>query len=910
MNQNTNDYIKTFLKIEKTEENSHSIFSLDKNHQIFSFYSLDNKKLDFEYDKIFIDKDENSYIYEIISENCLQECIKGINYCFISFGETVNKKFETLVGDVKENDITINDYGILIRFLNDLLIKIKEKEGSYTLKFSNFMIYENNLIDLTILGDKNKKGYKVDSNILLSNSLKINNDLHIINKMSKINLYKFNDILKYLHYIHKFLSKLNEEKIYNKSNICFIIYLFDALSNKIISTVSFIILLGSENLYGKSKMIVNNGVNKLNNSKSIKSAKSSIEARYIFNSVINCISNNININQSNNKLKINEDFESKLTTVLYNICFDKNISNIKFRIIGNIKPTKGYYQNIKDVLIFLFDCWKILNNKKEEKKEINYGNITNKENAKFEMEFIIKSQKYEIDNLNRKIEKLNKKIEFLECNYQKQITTIKNCFEFNGDINVLLSGNENTKEMKYVKEYKNFRKIIRDYQASKKNLEKNLEESQNEIEMLKTKLNSRKMQQDMINYYLAAQNSNINSKKNSEDNSKFNALNKQIEELTQKIKSKDKIIEILQKELEKKSKIIFNTTNSKIKDESKNISKINSENKEKKMSEFSFRQELENMKLKEENDLVEIKKYYYAMLFEKKEEIYELKQKHEEIINENNKIKTELINIYEILMNLVTYIETNRKDFNKSTEELEKIILEINDNINNKHYPNLFMELKEKKESKNELKETNGEETLKDSEIKNGEEKDINLNLNQEMNKANERAKDRIIEELKEKNKLLSFTFDLQIKKNNNNLIIINSQKRTIEKLEREINIYKQFLPKGKILTIDNLENKKIKTSFSFNNNAILKIQKPHIIKRNKRINDIYNYDSLKQKTKNNTNFNNFNSYQNTNDKNNLNNKDMKELLLIQKRIKKITKNKRPLSVSNEMKNITNFITN
>ena len=114
-----------------------------------------------------------------------------------------------MVGDVKENDITINDYGILIRFLNDLLIKIKEKEGSYTLKFSNFMIYENNLIDLTILGDKNKKGYKVDSNILLSNSLKINNDLHIINKMSKINLYKFNNILKYNHLIHKFLYKLN-----------------------------------------------------------------------------------------------------------------------------------------------------------------------------------------------------------------------------------------------------------------------------------------------------------------------------------------------------------------------------------------------------------------------------------------------------------------------------------------------------------------------------------------------------------------------------------------------------------------------------------------------------------------------------------------------------------------------------
>ena len=300
MNQNSNEYIKTFLKIEKTEENAQALFSVDKNHKIFSLYSSENKKLDFEYDKIFIDTDENPYIYKIISQNCIEEFIKGTNYCFISYGESVNKKFETLVGDIKENYSNNSDYGILVRFMDELLIKMNEIENYNSIKFSNFMILENNLIDLTYFGGKNKKGYEIDSNILLSNAYQINSDSNIINKMNIINVDKFNDLIKYLHHIHKFLSKLNKENIYNKSNICFIIYLFDKISNKIISTMSFIILLGSENLYGKSTIKINNDINLNNNNKSIKAAKSSIETRYIFNSIINSISNNIYINEMNN----------------------------------------------------------------------------------------------------------------------------------------------------------------------------------------------------------------------------------------------------------------------------------------------------------------------------------------------------------------------------------------------------------------------------------------------------------------------------------------------------------------------------------------------------------------------------------------------------------------------------------
>ena len=93
-----------------------------------------------------------------------------------------------------------------------------------------------------------------------------------------------------------------------------------------------------------------------------------------------------------------------------------------------------------------------------------------------------------------------------------------------------------------------------------------------------------------------------------------------------------------------------------------------------------------------------------------------------------------------------------------------------------------------------------------------------------------------------------------------------------------------------------------MKQSMSFDNNELLKIQKPFIIKRNKRQNDIYNYDSFREQTKNSTNINNF-SYQNTNNKNKSNYKNMKELILIQKRINNISKNKRPFSVRKEDKN-------
>ena len=717
MNQNTNEFIKTFLKIEKSEEKENISYSIDKNHQLFSFYSLDGNKSDFEMDKIFIDKDDKSFIYEIMCQNCIKDFIKGINFCFISFGETTNYKFECLIGNVKSNCTNKNNYGILLRFLDELLIKKEEKVFDYTIKFSNFLIFQNNLIDLTYFGAKSKKNYEIDVNIFLSNAYKINNDNDIINKMNKINLTEYNDIIKYLHYIQIFLLKLQSNNIYNKSNICFIIYLFNEKTKEIISSTSFIILLGSENLY--EKYIANLDKEKINNNnKLIKNVKFSLEARNTFNSIIESISNNMSFNQLI-KNKINSEIcDSKVTIVLHNICFGKDISKIKYRIIGNIKPTKGNYQNTKDVLIFLFDLWKIFNFKKEIKSEI-IENKNNNDNIQFNLEYTIKEQKNKINNLTWKIEKLNNKIKFLETNYQKQINVLRNCFEFNGDINILLSGDEKSKEMKYVQKYKNYQNTIRDYEITQKNLETNLEESKKEIELLKGKLNSRKEQQDMINYYLAAQNSII-SKKSDKDNNKCNNLLKQIGELTQKIITKDKLISTLQKELDKTKNIFLDFPNyTETLKENDKMKKIIEENKYgNKNIESSLREKIENMKQKEKKVLKEMKLNYDSIIFEKDNELLKLQKNLEEKAKDNNKTILELIKIYRTLINFISYIEKNKTNLEQNYKGLNETIKGINNGLNQSVYPNLFRELKLKNQNIIDLKDISKDSDLsKNSEI-------------------------------------------------------------------------------------------------------------------------------------------------------------------------------------------------
>ena len=975
MNDINNDVIKTFLKIEQKNPANNSLYSIDSSKNIFSLYSKGKSKQDFELDKIFTNSDENSYIYEMICLNTIKECIRGISYNFISFGETINNKLEFLIGDLINNYKNINYYGILIRFLENLLIKKSEKEFDYSIKFSNFLIFENNLIDLTYFGNKKKEDYGIDENLFLSNAFKIKNDSSIINNMNKINVNNINEVIKYLRYILDFLYKL-EKNLYSKSNICFIVYLMNEQLNKTISTVSFVSLCGSEHLYADDMQnSINKAIGNDKDKKVMEATKSSIETRFTFDSVINCVANNnyiknkIEEKNQNSIKEINKEKKekvqleekkglSKLTTVLYDICFGSNINNIKYRFIGNVRPIEGYYKSVRDVLLFLFDCSKIMkkiiNSKKNSKVE-----KSPRDEQIFKLEYKIKTQSKTIIDLNNSLESQNKKIVFLEKTYRDQINTIKKYFNFKGDINILLSGDENTKEMKYVEKIKNHNLLVIKYESTIDTLEKKLASAEDELKKLKNKLTSKELDQTMIYYYLSAKNSQ-DQKINYGNSEIFKELYNKIDKLNKEIINKNKIIEELKKDLDSKneifckfSKTLYNQMESCTQPEPNEVTKKNEKkNKNKKkdlndseLSDNTLRQELVKMKIKEQKSLEELKEKYNYILLEKKNALYELEHKFEKVDEvykyEFKKTNSELTKIYGMLTSLISYIDNNKKNIfiEKNSTELEKIIFSIKDDINSINFPFLFKEIdnqKKIKEKKEKSEENKGDENSIQNEKNKVEEKEDKII---KKNEYEDLSRDEVIERLNNKIKRLMLNYDIQLKKYNNNVFLMGLQQRTIEKLKREINIYKQTFRNKNITPPlislntninnnelktenknNNQEKKVIQKSFSFINNDKGRFNIPLLKKSNNKFKetDIYNIDSIRAPSTSNTNNLNSNfrpsspdsSYSNTNsnnintsllNKNNIN--TINKALFVQKKSINEHKNRRPFSAIRQREN-------
>ena len=171
---------------------------------------------------------------------------------------------------------------------------------------------------------------------------------------------------------------------------------------------------------------------------------------------------------------LNEDISkySKLIVVLYSICFNPNIKNINFRIIGNIKPTPDYFIMTRDTLLFCSNCFKILdtNDKLSSEKFIKKNNLD-------DLNFQIKLHLNKIDSLNHQLEKKEDQINFLSKNYNAQINAIKKYFDFDGDPNEIIFGNYNPEEENY---FQNLKYKIRRQEKQIKKYKSKLEESKNE----------------------------------------------------------------------------------------------------------------------------------------------------------------------------------------------------------------------------------------------------------------------------------------------------------------------------------------------------------------------------------------------------------------------------------------------
>ena len=837
------DKIKAFIKLEYSELKKKDIYEVDESKKFITIYNLDptekskeKKSYPFEFNKIFMDNDTNSYIYEEICLNCIKQLFEGISFSFISFGESKNDKFNLLIGKIDEDYNNINNHGLFIRYLKDLIHK--NKKYNYNIKLTSIIIYEDKIIDLYDLFNKNKNNFN-----FLKKGINIGKDMNIINKMNKFDIVNDDDINKIILFLHDLINSLlklknnnNNDFLYSLSNICFIIYLEDKSKN-LISTSTFLLLNGCEHLYElKSKK------SKKKEEKSIsKLVKDSLNIQITYDGIINCIKSNKYIIESINKnndqaideknlkdkesrneskevIKLpsreegfNEEISrfSKLIIVLYNICFNKELKNIKFRIIGNISQIVDNYIATRDTLLFVSKCYNILN---KSNVKLILTDETKTKNDIDDLNFQIKLYKSKIDSLNLMVERKNTHINFLSKNYNAQIEAIKKYFDFQGDPNLLITGEINFEEDNYMKnlkyKMKKQEKEIKDYKIKIEELEHELFKYQN---ISNIKIND----QTMISYYLSVKNKNI--QKNME-NKLINSLNKEIIELNDKINNKDKIIEGLKKDINEKSQIFCHLHENLIKNNKK---EKNKEKNDKMMNDRNIlvlKNEMKQMKIESQKNMKVLKDNYNYIINEQKDNIEFIQKK---IVNVENLYKTEieelnkeLVKLYEIILNLINgyqnIFEGNEDEEDKinkkKKEEFDLLVSNIEKDLNYLSFSSLYKELKKENKTRQSIIESLTKENINkiNDLINNNYQPENNINIT-DKNKLVTTSKEIEITDLN--NKLISMSHYLkdQVKQNNQNNIIINSQNLTIEKLKKNALLYENLL-KNKI-TDRNLSN-------------------------------------------------------------------------------------------------------
>ena len=930
MDLNSNEEIKTFLKIDAPKVEDKTYYTINETRNIITLFdSVDkgpsDKSSDFEEDKIFTETDENSYIYEEICKDTVKESLNGISYSFISYGEFTSSKLKLLIGDVKDYLSNFNSRGLFPRLLDNLIKKEKSQKNmkeKINLKISYFLVHDNDMIDLSYLKNKNN----LTENKLYQNKETIkNNEENIIDKIQKVNIQELENELSFLHNIINLLNELEENEedesknIFSRAHMCINIYIENE-SNEKKSIINFLILNGSEYLYSRRAEEFKTTYNEIkkSNKNVIKGTKIALETQYTYETLLNLVKLKVNIdnnidslNSDDINLIINKNNEnSKLTLILHKLFF--STSKIKFRIIGSVTPNIGLYQNFKDTLLFLFDFHNIIKStKKKNSSNIVLSTIqrslTNnmifqnlkKDNIVFELENKISSYKKTIDDYKAKLQQKDKKISFLEQSYKEQINIIKKKFNFNGDINVLISGDENTKEAEIIKNFKEMSENNIRNEGNLRLLQKTLDSAKEEIKRLKNREEVLNTNETMIKYYLYAQKNNEEKKK---DNNDINDAFTQIEKLKKEIAFKNRLLDKYRQEIDNTKKVLLKIPKN-LKDSDLNLhyneskkddeTKLN-ENEEGNLKKNSINSdniyidEIKQIKKDNQKKIEIIKLNYEKKIQEKINEIKKMEYNYEGLKLEKNKdlykYGNEIIKLNKILMNLISnykriFDSTLTKkcsiiNLNLKKEEFGNIIMNADKDINFNNFPLLYQSLLNTNQLKmnqpflhsnmkkvyTPLTINKNDEEIKDDKLNNTKNKIENnfkseipktgeqisqffkeqtndgkiifskeqleemskeaivihcLNINnkligienylkkyvkykkgfnvEEFEKG-EKYKDEIIDELKNKVNKLEISLDEQIKINNKNICVINSQNRKIDKLQKDTILYNNLL--------------------------------------------------------------------------------------------------------------------
>ena len=599
--------------------------------------------------------------------------------------------------------------------LEQLMNKInnnKKLSENLSLSVSFLLINGNKIIDLSkFIGFKNLSNLKEEDFISKKYSIDINNNFNIISSIKKYQISNIKETLFFLSKLFGTLYKLDVDglHLYTWSHFSFIIYLKDN-NGKTISTFTFIILAGTEKI---NTMITNP---KIQNKPPISNTKNILDLTYTLEDIINHL-NYQKINEEKGKTYSN----SKLITVLGDISFNTNLTNTspqrKFCVIGCIFPITGVHENVKNTLSFLFECKKIVrlrpNFTEDQLNELkNLKEDNQKEDIIFDLESKIKHQAKTIKELNERLDYKEKNINSIKENYKKQIECLKSAFNFQGDVNILLSNNEYTKESKYARSIREAMEYNTIYKKRISELEEKISKLKDEKDKILHLYDMQKNDEALIRIY-----TQIKEEKKQEENLLHmkNEHSKKIENLKDKNKILEDKIKYYIDENEKKFNIINNLPfllKNNIDNNDKNF--IDKEKLKNKMKNF-YKKEIEEIgkNFQSENKII-IEKYE-NLLNQKNLEIKTRNNIIEELnkkVQQNNGIYIdELIRIYDTFEDLIEKYNKcfdqrkfgnnvnnikNFATFLNLKEEFDKTIDKNEKSVNRIQYPILFKNLDEK----------------------------------------------------------------------------------------------------------------------------------------------------------------------------------------------------------------------
>ena len=588
MKINQEESIKIYLKIKTPLIKDNPYYNIDLTSNIFSLHN-DNKKttsneiFELNLDKIFTDENKNSYIYIQTCSNVIKDCLNGISFCFISHGETISDKLKTLIGDIIIENNEDKYKGIFPRILSELYNYINKNKifhNDINLNFSFFGVNNDKLVDFNNYFKKDITNFKGEN--FLKEGKSIKNDKNLINYIKKFGINNYKNILSFIFNNISLLIKLekeNNDNFYSNSHFVIILYVTNNKGENI-STLTFILLNGSEkinlvenNISIRRRSLDFNNLSPEVKRKSIYASKCAISTQNAYNSIIYLIKQNKKINMNSNFKKEEEEnniylkeskYISNLTAILYYICFDWRIKNIKYIIFGNIYPNIGYYKSVKDSIFFLYELYKIIH-KKEEILVVN-ENKSNSDSedyeilnsSLFELENKVKIQNKTIDALNDLLNRKNKKISLMQDEYNYQINQLKKTLGFEGDINLLLSGDEFTMESIKAKRIRESGPKVKFLSEKIEELGKKLKKANEEVNKYKIKKEISQSDEVMIKYLDSANK----IKENKEKERKINSdILQKINQLEKDLKNKNIIINELKNDLNNKNILIQNFSN-------------------------------------------------------------------------------------------------------------------------------------------------------------------------------------------------------------------------------------------------------------------------------------------------------------------------------------------------------------